>query len=154
MRAAEAFEGKHESTQRTRTTVLRFPEGLIGFGECRNFVLIEEEDISPFRRLQSTDRVDVGFFVLDPEYVRRNFLSLVSESDWESVGLADPDAKRVLVICRLGSTLAQSTGNLQAPLIVNDATRTGRQVILGNEYISCRQPLFQSVRRNNGYPSV
>ena len=144
MRAAEAFEGKHESTQRTRTTILRFPEGLIGFSECRNFVLIEEEDIAPFRRLQSTDRVDVGFFVLDPEYVRTNFISLVSERDWESVGLDDPDSKRVLVICWLGSTLARSSGNLQAPLIINDATRTGRQVILGEEYISCRHPLFRN----------
>jgi flagellar assembly factor FliW len=146
VKAAAALENNPESILSTNSTILRFPEGLIGFGECRNFVLIEEADIVPFRRLQSTDRIDVGFFVLDPQYIRQNYLSLVSGRDWESVGLENPASRMVLVICRLGSTLSQASANFLAPLLINDATRTGRQVVMSNEFLSYRQPLFRASR--------
>jgi len=149
VKAAAALERNPESILSTNSSALRFPEGLIGFGECKNFVLIEEADIAPFRRLQSTDRIDVGFFVLDPQYIRQNFLSLVSDRDWESVDLKNPASKMVLVICRLGSTLSQASANFLAPLIINDATRTGRQVVMSNEFLSYRQPLFQANCRSS-----
>ena len=142
--AAATLQRRPELILRTRTSALRFPEGLIGFPECKNFVLIEEEDIAPFRHLKSTDRDDVGFYVLNPECIRRNYLAFVSERDWESVDIKDPAAKLVLVICKLGSTLEQASGNLLAPLIINDANRTGRQIVLCDPFLTYRQPLLRA----------
>ncbi len=36
---------------------------------AKAFVLIEREEIAPFRWLQSTDRADIGFLVIDPSLV-------------------------------------------------------------------------------------
>jgi len=121
--------------------ILRFGEGLIGFNDCKSFVLLESEDIAPFRRLQSTERDDVGFLVLDTAYLTKEFLSLVPEREWESIGLTDSAARLAFVICIIGPTPAESTGNLQAPLIINYANMTGRQVILGDTEFSSRHPL-------------
>jgi flagellar assembly factor FliW len=137
----ETLAGGAESSRYSDDAILRFNEGLIGFSDCKTFVLLESEGIAPFRRLQCTERDDVGFLVLDTAYLTKEFLSLVPERDWESIGLTDSAARLAFVICIIGPTPAESTGNLQAPLIINYANMTGRQVILGDTEFSSRHPL-------------
>src|SRR3954464_9319035 len=132
MRAAATMENKSEMEIYSDNSLLRFPEGLIGFSDCKNFVLLENEEIAPFRRLQSTERKDVGFLVLDTTYLMKDFVSVIPTRDWISIGLEDPAARLAFVICIIGPTPGQSTGNLQAPLILNYANMTGRQVILAD----------------------
>ena len=141
MKAVATMEKHGESKLYSEDSILRFSEGLIGYSECKAFVLLESDGIAPFRRLQSTERNDVGFLVLDSAYVTTDFLSLVPQRDWESVGLEDPAARLAFVICIIGPTPPECTGNFQAPLIVNYANMTGRQVILSDSALSSRQPL-------------
>jgi flagellar assembly factor FliW len=141
MKSAATMENQSDMGAYSDDSIIRFQEGLIGFSDCKTFVLLESDDIVPFRRLQSTERKDVGFLVLDPTYVSREFLSLIPQRDWESIGLVDPAARLAFVICIIGPSPAQSTGNLQAPLIINYANMTGRQLILADSELSSRQPL-------------
>lgn len=141
MKAVATMEKKTEAGAYAEDSIIRFPEGLIGFSDCKSFVLMETEGIAPFRRLQSTERPEVGFLVLDPRIVVKNFLSIVPEREWDSLGLDDPAAKLAFVICIIGPTPAESTGNLQAPLIINYAKMKGRQVILTDSGFSSRQSL-------------
>ena len=144
MRGVATFDTADQNPPLVRyseDSILRISEGLIGFSECKSFVLLESEDIAPFRRLQSTDRDRVGFLVLDTAFLTKEFLSLVPVRDWESIGVTDPAARLAFVICVIGATPAESTGNLQAPLIINYANMTGRQVILGETELSSRHPL-------------
>src|SRR5882672_3017849 len=144
MRAVATLETSDqilESSRYSEDSILRFSEGLIGFSDCKSFVLLESEGIAPFRRLQSTERDEVGYLVLDTAYLAKDFLSLVPERDWESIGLIDAAARLAFVICIIGPTPAESTGNLQAPLIINYENMTGRQVILSDSEHSSRQPL-------------
>ena len=127
--------------QYSENSIIRFDEGLIGFSDCKSFVLLESEGIAPFRRLQSTERDDVGFLVLDTAYLTKEFPSLIPERDWESIGLTDPAARLAFVICIIRPTPAQSTANLQAPLIINYANMAGRQMIIGDTEFSSRHPL-------------
>ena len=138
----ETLENSPETGRYSEDSILRFNEGLIGFSDCKSFVLLESDGIAPFRRLQSTDRDDVGFLVLDTAYLAKHFLSIVPEREWESIGLTDPAARLAFVICIIGATPAESTGNLQAPLIINYTNMTGRQVILGESELSSRHPLI------------
>jgi flagellar assembly factor FliW len=46
------------------------------------------------------------------------------------------------VICVIGATPTESTGNFQAPLIVNYKTMIGKQVILTDCGLSVRHPLL------------
>ena len=144
MRAVATLDTAEQNlplVQYSEDSILRFDEGLIGFSDCKSFVLLESEGIAPFRRLQSTERDEVGFLVLDSAYLTKEFPALVPERDWESIGLTDPAARLAFVICIIGPTPAQSTGNLQAPLIINYANMMGRQVILGDTEFSSRHPL-------------
>jgi flagellar assembly factor FliW len=142
MKAVATMENNMESTAYAEDSILQFYEGLIGFSNCKKFVLLENEAIAPFRRLQSTERAEVSFLVLDPAYIAKDYLSLIPERDWDSIGLESPAAQLAFVICIIGATPAECTGNLQAPLIINYANMTGRQLILSDFEQSSRQPLL------------
>jgi flagellar assembly factor FliW len=122
--------------------IIQFEEGLIGFYDCKSFLLVEREDIAPFLWLQSTERPDVGFLVIDPALVVHDYKSIIPHREWESLGINDSSSGLVFVTCSLGSRNAASTGNLQAPLLVNYHTKTGKQIILTETGLTSRHPLL------------
>jgi flagellar assembly factor FliW len=126
-----------------KETLIRFEEGLIGFSDCKTFVLMEGEGIAPFRLLQSVDRSDLAFLVLDPTVVMKDYHGMIPSREWETLGLDDPTAKLAFAICIVGPTPADSIGNFQAPIIINYKKMVGRQIILADSDLSVRQPLLQ-----------
>jgi len=140
----EAMDKRMETGPYSDDSILLFEEGLIGFSECKSFVFLGSEGIAPFRRLQSTDRADLSFLVLDPRFVIKDYLSYIPEREWDALGLEDHAARMSVVICSIGTTPESSTGNFQAPIIINYTKMIGRQVILSDAALSARQPLHHS----------
>jgi len=125
-----------------RDRLIRFEEGLIGFPECKDFVLKENDDLAPFCLLQSLELLDLGFLVLEPTMVITNYYDLVPAREWESLGVEGRIKPRALVIVVIGSGPESSTGNFQAPLLINQEKMTGKQVILTDSGFSVRQQLL------------
>ena len=59
--------------------VITFDEGLVGFPACKRFVVMENEALSPFRILQSVDQRHVGFLVIDPRVIVKNYNRSIPE---------------------------------------------------------------------------
>ena len=123
-------------------STIQFQEGLIGFYDCKSFRLIAREEIAPFRWLQSVDRPDIGFLVIDPSLVISGYKTVIPNREWESLGIADPDNGMVFVTCMVAPSSGESTGNLQAPLLVNLQKQAGKQVILTETRLTSRHPLI------------
>lgn len=118
------FEEKH---------VVYFPEGIIGFEECRKFVVVNDENSEPFRWLVSLDDRELSFPVIDPALVVHDFAS---------AHFATPDVTLFSVVA-IGADLAQSTVNLKSPIVINNSDRTGKQIVLDDEALHVRTPLTQ-----------
>lgn len=116
------FEEKH---------VVYFPEGIIGFEECRKFLVVNDESSEPFRWLVSLDDRDLSFPVIDPALVQHDFTGTNFPAQDVSV----------LSVVAIKSDLAQSTVNLKSPIVINNADRTGKQIVLENEHFGVRTPL-------------
>jgi flagellar assembly factor FliW len=142
MKASATLEPSVRPIAKNRDSIIHFEEGLIGFSEYKDFVLMENDNIAPFRLLQSTNAKEVGFLVLEPTAVVKDYYDCVPEREWESVGLTSADPHLAFVICMIGSSPKDSTGNFQAPLIVNYKQMAGRQVILTDSELSVRLPLL------------
>ena len=125
---------------KTKNAVIHFAEGLIGLAECKDFVLVEKPGFAPFRLLQSVDSPQLGFVVLEATNVFPDFYDCVPVRDWESIGI-DPAKQLAFVIVVIGSTPETSTGNFQAPILVNYNKMIGKQVILTDPTYSVRHPL-------------
>jgi flagellar assembly factor FliW len=108
----------------SKDTVIHFNEGLIGFSDYKDFRLIEDDRLAPFLLLTSQSRV--RFLVLEPSAVMFDYYSRIPAREWELIGLSPSDQRLAFVICVLGASLKESTGNFQAPLIINYSKMIGR----------------------------
>ena len=121
--------------------VLLFPEGLLGFPACREFVLVPAGRDGLFW-LQSLEHGALTFLLADPfRFVPGYAVELPPD---ESPTPASEDARDVMVLAIL--TLPQSrselpTANLQGPVVLDLRHRRGRQVVLPDAAHSLRQPV-------------
>jgi flagellar assembly factor FliW len=141
MKAVQAYDPTTELKLKSRDAIIRFEEGLIGFSECKDFVLLENESLAPFRLLQSVDVAEVGFLVLEPTVLVSNYYDHVPLRDWEALCVGSKTKPLAFVIVVIGITPETSTGNFQAPLLVNYDKMIGKQVILTDANFSVRYPL-------------
>ncbi|MDR7414836.1 MAG: flagellar assembly protein FliW [Armatimonadota bacterium] len=120
--------------------VIRFPEGIPGFPHCRRFVLLGEEG-SAFLWLQAVDDPEVALPVTDPFRLFVDYEVPLEEEDVETLGVSDPREVAVLVVITVRTDPLQATANLAAPLLINAASRIGRQKILAHASYSVREPI-------------
>jgi flagellar assembly factor FliW len=146
MKATQALDQSLDPAEqlklRSKDAIIHFEEGLIGFSEFKDFVLMENEGIAPFHLLQALEAPEVGFLVLDPRTLIAKYMDLVPAREWESLGANGTYQPLSFVICVIGQTPEKSTGNLQAPILINYEAMTGKQVILTDSGLSVRHPLL------------
>src|SRR5262245_37251374 len=101
MKAMHAYDA---STPKSKDAIIHFEEGLIGFSEFKDYVLMEIDNLAPFRLLQSLESPKVGFLVLEATALIRDYYELVPAREWESVGVMGRTKRLAFVIVAIGST--------------------------------------------------
>ena len=117
------FEEKH---------IIEIPEGVIGFAEYRKYLIVDDVDTEPFRWLVSLEDPNLSFALVDPDIV---------VADYQSNLFRGSDAS-VFSMVALKNPLESSTVNLRSPVVIDNKTRVGHQVVLDDETLSTRYPLF------------
>jgi flagellar assembly factor FliW len=108
--------------------IIEFPRGLPGFEECRRFTLFHPEGKDPkYFILQSLDDELVAFHLADPARFGFNYEIALSDEETALIGLDDPATGVVAVMLTKGSEADPVRANLNAPLVINLATRRGLQ---------------------------
>src|SRR5437870_8881769 len=103
MKAMQALDQSTELKLKSKDAVIHFDEGLIGFSEFKDFVLMENDSLAPFRLLQSLESPQVGFLVLEPTAMANNYYDLVPAREWESLGIAGKTKPLAFVIVVIGN---------------------------------------------------
>jgi flagellar assembly factor FliW len=119
---------------------VRFPSGIPGFEDCREFVLISSDDLGSLSCLQSIEGPPASFLVVDPRRVLANYRCLLGTTDLRRLGAA-PDS--VLLWLAIVSTddAGGAYANLRAPIVINPERMLGYQVVPHNSLYPLRQPL-------------
>src|SRR5581483_2332249 len=120
--------------------VLVFPDGLPGLPGER-WALVAARDDSPFYWLHSVDHPDVAVPVTSPWLFFGDYEVRIPEDEARRLGLDDPADAYIVCVVRAAEKVADFTVNLAGPLVVNAATRTGRQILNDAGGYSVRHPL-------------
>jgi flagellar assembly factor FliW len=115
--------------------VLQFGEGVIGFPEHREYVLIPHSGHGFLAWLQSTTKQDLALPVVSAHAFGDRYPDVPLEPIAQAAGVEgeSDDVAVMVVLCAPQGQPA--TVNLLAPIVVNVATRQGAQVILeGSRY--------------------
>lgn len=125
--------------------LIRFPKGILGFPDQREYALVQTAEDSGFYWLQAVDRADLAFVVCDPRLFVPDYVVPVKLEDLSQIGLSDPSSAQVFTIVNKVDDML--TGNLQGPLVVNVETREGKQLVLSDRRFSTRHPLMNLGRK-------
>jgi len=107
--------------------ILFFRNGLVGFEDCRHWVLLADSENSAVAWLQSMQHSDVALPVVSPRRFVSGYQVRLEPADVDILQLAEVEQAFVLsVVSRNEETL---TLNLRAPLVINLDRRIGSQVI-------------------------
>ncbi|MBI3260676.1 MAG: flagellar assembly protein FliW [Ignavibacteriae bacterium] len=111
--------------------IFTFADGILGFEDLTEFILINEESTSPFRWLVSIQKPSIGFPLLSPWHIE---LTYEPNIDY------DLACHSLFVVVTLADEQKRMTANMKAPILLNTDEQTGKQIILtsGNyqaEYI-------------------
>ncbi|MGA2296723.1 MAG: flagellar assembly protein FliW [FCB group bacterium] len=104
-----------------------FPNGMLGFDELKEFVLITAEETVPFKWLLSVEKPEIGFPLLSPWHID---LTYDPGRDF------DVEKQIFMVVVTLEDEKGSMTANLKAPIIFDVDNQTGEQVILPTDKYS------------------
>lgn len=127
--------------------IMSFPDGVLGFPNDRRFILLEhDQEGSPFKWLQSADTPSLAFVVIDPLSMDETYRCEIDVDTARCIGTDSPTDCALMSIVNIPrEDPIAMTVNLKAPLVVNVATRMGRQVIQSSNVYAIGTPLFSQM---------
>lgn len=129
--------------------LIKFPDGMIGFESTTEFALLADPE-GGIQWLHSTGEDRVAFAVVDPFLIWPDYDITVGDADTEALGLSRPQDAQVLVVITPREDPSQISANLRAPIVINRATRVGRQVILAESTYSVRTEILPTLAGSDG----
>ncbi len=130
----------------TEADEISFPEGLLGFGDLRRFIFVEDPNDEIFAWLQSCERSEVAFPVLEPELFVAGFQLKLTKHDLEQLKATSQDGLKCFTIVTIPDDPTLMTANMKAPVIVNVKIKMARQCVLQDNDLAIRDPIFAKLQ--------
>jgi flagellar assembly factor FliW len=122
--------------------VIELVHPMPGFPDLARFALVQVDDDGVLCSLTSLDRPGLRFLVVPPVQFFPDYAPEVEEDVLGDLGTAAVDDLLVLCVLTAGESLATTTANLAAPLVVDTVTHRGLQVVLDDPSLSVATPLI------------
>lgn len=120
--------------------VLTFPEGLIGFENLREFVVMPNEKEGPLFWIQSVEDPQVALVLTDPTNFFLDYKVAPEAQERDKLGI-DQDAACFSLVVVTVHPDRKITLNLAAPILFAPSSNKALQVILENSGYDIQTPL-------------
>ncbi|MDZ7672940.1 MAG: flagellar assembly protein FliW [Halanaerobiales bacterium] len=118
-----------------KNKIIQFPEGIPGFKEEDEFVLLPLDEDSLFVIMQSIKTPELAFITLEPRNIIKDYEFIISEKTENLLEIDSIKDIILLNIVTIKEKVEDMTINLAAPLVININKNLGKQVILDdNKY--------------------
>lgn len=132
--------------QYEKQEVIHFPEGLFGFEHLKDFLIVKNED-AIFDYLQSVEERDITFVIGDPKALVKDYTLKIHEADYTHLEIENPEDLMDFVIITIPKDIENISANLLGPVIVNEKSRQGRQVISQNSNYTTKYRILDDIRK-------
>lgn len=122
--------------------VIELVHPLPGFPDLARFALVQVDDTGVLCSLTSLEREGLRFLVVPPVTFFPDYAPEVEEEILSVLGSQSVDDLIVLCLLTAGESLATTTANLAAPVVVDTATHRATQVLLDDPALSVATPLI------------
>jgi len=108
--------------------VVTFAQGLPGFEEYRQFMLVASPEMEPFTVMQGVTAEGPSFVAVDPRVVEKGYRTSLDRVDLARLSAHECEPLLWLAIVAANED-GTATANLRAPVVINPGTMRGIQVI-------------------------
>lgn len=130
------------------TDLLTFPEGLLGFQDLRQFVVLDDPSDEIFAWLQSCEVPHVAFPILEPELFAQEYRVNLTKTDQEALQIKSGEDKyRCFTIVTIPDDPTQMTANMKAPVVINLNKKIARQCVLQDNHLAIRESIFSKLQQ-------
>lgn len=133
--------------QAEKSDIVTFREGLIGFANLRQFILLDDPADEIFAWLQSCEVPEIAFPILEPELFMQGYKVRLTRNEKEALGDAPEEKLRIFSIVTIPSDVTEMTANLKAPVMINVKERLARQVVAQENEYPIRFPIFSELKK-------
>lgn len=120
------FHGEQEIN---RENIITFPSGIPGFLDEKEFYILPLEETDLFV-LQSVKTTEVAFIVTDPFVLYPQYEFDLPEEALEKLEIQSDKDVAAFAILTVREPFEETTANLQAPIVINQTIKLGKQIIL------------------------
>jgi|WetSurMetagenome_2_1015567.scaffolds.fasta_scaffold1163280_1 flagellar assembly factor FliW len=127
--------------------IILFNEGLIGFPENKEYIVMEHKPDSPFMWLQSVNNPGLAFVIMNPFQIFPGYLKDITPEEENALKPDNNETVMIFAIVTIpNGKPEESTVNLMGPVVVDTVTNKGKQVILANSGYSHHHPIAFRVK--------
>ena len=126
--------------------IISFKDGLPGFPHIHKFAIIEQDEWKPFQHLQALGDLPIALLIVNPFLLHPAYEFQLSRADMEDIQSSDSKDVMVFAVATIPENAEDATLNLMAPIVINGASRLGKQVILHESGYGVRHPLFKTAK--------
>jgi len=135
--------GKLGSIQVPENQLFTFRQGLLGLTEFCRFALLAPPETRPFLILQCVDQPELAVVVVDPSCLVPDFRFNRLKPTLAELKAQSPDELQMFVTLTIPPGQPEAaTANLVSPILINPASRLGKQVVLESPQYNHQHRLF------------
>lgn len=126
----------------TDLPVIEMVRPMPGFPDRRRFALVRLDPDGDLCSMTSLDEPGLRFLVVPPARFFPDYAPEVEDDVVADLEIESGEDVLVLLVLNAGASLASTTANLAAPVLVNTATRRGGQIVLDEPGLPIAAPLI------------
>lgn len=119
---------------------IKFSKPLLGFDNLVEFEIVDVEVNPIFKEVNSLEDENIGFLAISPFDMDENYEIKLSDNDIKELEIENPEDVLLLNIITLGDSLATSTVNLRAPIVLNIKNKLAFQIVIQNDKYDIKAP--------------
>lgn len=127
--------------------IFHIKEGLMGFESLSDFFIVDPGDQTLILWLQSVKDPAVAFPVIEPKIFNPDYQLKLLPQEMQSLELTDLADATVFCILTIPRQVSEMSANLKAPIIINNKTKNGRQIVLQDSKLDIRHKIYNDLKK-------
>lgn len=127
--------------------IITFKEGLLGFEKLTKFFIVDPGDQTLILWFQSIDDAATAFPIIEPKVFLPDYSVRLLPAELASLGLEGLNEASIYVILTIPEVVTEMSANLKAPLIINNQTKSARQIVLQDSKLEVKHKMYLDLKK-------
>lgn len=125
--------------------MIRFPSGLPGFEDLKEYIVLKILDTKPIYWLQSIENKYISLPVIIPFEIFEDYCIEIDDNELMDLNIESQNDILVLNVVVIPDEITKMTANMAAPIIINARLGTGKQLLIDSQDLPVRHPVYEDI---------